>query len=1242
MIYYRSYVRTNRGNYEGEILSFTTLEKGNGTGTADDPMLISNSSEWDRLVENVNNGMDMTGIHYALAGDITLTASSMMKIFNGHFDGRGFTMNLGSSASTSLFCIVGTDGVIENLNIMCKDYHTGGFEKCSPLTGINYGLVNNCDVRIEKLFLTTYNGAGGMCGKNYGTISYCHSYIYLPKENNYNDDVFKNMAIVGGICWFNFGLIDHCSFDGDMATNNTSNMGGMVAVNYSDGEEHRGSITNCVNRGTIRIYLVSNSHSPISIGGIAGSSEGYIGYCINEGRIVGDMNSEQNKVGGIVGGVNAEGTVMHCLNRGVIQVATTNPRAIAGGIAGNSESDMLRGCVNVGQFEIQGDVWSYCRAVVGDNNNIDLKDCYYSCNITDPIATNVTSWTQTINALNAAAETECWLLENGEPYLAWEKGKTISWVKLNTNFKFTSTTIYGTYSCNGDIAECGIEYRKEDEQNYHTMTDKPSTLAIEITLERLEPETEYEIRAYIITKDGERKYTESQFVTTDFASTGFAGDPILISTVKDMKTLARVTRQGQDMEVRTVRLTQDLDMHASEGEVWTDGIGVFAGEFDGAGHYIYNLRCKFNNNNTNNGFFEGGQSYIHDLHFYDVEMEVNCIDQTVFYVGIITGDCERMERCSVVGKLKFTQPANYMFPWCSIGGLTGYATSYMCDCYALVDFDSDWNESLGGVAGRAQKTERCYFGRLSSNPVVTQARGVVGNMEKLSTSPDIVINDCYYMAGTVTDSKNGTQMSVADMKNGTLLAKLNSKQPGVWTDNINGKKIDGGFPVLTSQGAFPVDMDTPVADSNPEFVYEVKDVNSVSITGVTSEFKGTELIIPEKVMYKGQWYQVTAIDGFAFQWSKVTEVTSISLPEGLKTLGEEVFNEFNKVTSLDIPASVDSICGNMESHLGAMSALLSINVSRENRRYCSVNGVLYSKDMKTLIKYPSAMSVDEYTIPEGVENVCSQAFRYCSVKHIILPSTTRTVSSLFIDSRRLLNDVTVRSKVPPTICDDAEIFYADMYNLHVPNSVLVVYRNHRQWGAFKTLTGYDDSVQEPGLPVVSMDDIVVNSTGTFDAAMKLDCREADGIAGIEFDMKMPSGLALQGIRWADNRTNIMRHKLDVTAKNDGCVHVSGLSADNNAFLGSSGDLIIFTLMQEHTIPPSSLVISNVILKNTQGTGMQLDDVLVNVTEETATDIPDVSTSAASSVAYTIMGTKVTIGNMRKGIYIVGGKKVVNQ
>lgn len=71
-----------------------------------------------------------------------------------------------------------------------------------------------------------------------------------------------------------------------------------------------------------------------------------------------------------------------------------------------------------------------------------------------------------------------------------------------------------------------------------------------------------------------------------------------------------------------------------------------------------------------------------------------------------------------------------------------------------------------------------------------------------------------------------------------------------------------------------------------------------------------------------------------------------------------------------------------------------------NNKLASVDGIIYTKDMKQLIICPEEHGGD-VIIPEGVEVISAQAFNYCNVTSISLPSTLPFIASSAFDNCKM-------------------------------------------------------------------------------------------------------------------------------------------------------------------------------------------------------------------------------------------------
>ncbi|MDO4292230.1 MAG: hypothetical protein Q4C65_03265 [Eubacteriales bacterium] len=169
---------------------------------------------------------------------------------------------------------------------------------------------------------------------------------------------------IGGIAGVNFGVIDGCSFDGEVSGQRS--VGGIAGYNKADGiiqscrtagrviatnrtggicGENKGILQQCTNRSRVNdedlkttldlngvdlgtLNLTQNVVTRNDTGGIAGKSSGTVSGCVNMEQI-GYAHVGYN-VGGIVG--RQSGTLLDCTNNG-----TVLGRKDVGGIVGQAE-----------------------------------------------------------------------------------------------------------------------------------------------------------------------------------------------------------------------------------------------------------------------------------------------------------------------------------------------------------------------------------------------------------------------------------------------------------------------------------------------------------------------------------------------------------------------------------------------------------------------------------------------------------------------------------------------------------------------------------------------------------------------------------------------------------------------------------------------------------------------------------------------------------------------------------------
>lgn len=111
-------------------------------------------------------------------------------------------------------------------------------------------------------------------------------------------------------------------------------------------------------------------------------------------------------------------------------------------------------------------------------------------------------------------------------------------------------------------------------------------------------------------------------------------------------------------------------------------------------------------------------------------------------------------------------------------------------------------------------------------------------------------------------------------------------------------------------------------------------------------------------------------------------IISINFPEGIEKISYSAFFNCNSLIDVILPSSLASL----GPQVFVCRLLESISVSADNPNFCSVDGVLFTKDMSELIAYPASKSIGgEYVIPENVKSINDTAFCYAKLDNIVLP-----------------------------------------------------------------------------------------------------------------------------------------------------------------------------------------------------------------------------------------------------------------
>ena len=287
----------------------------------------------------------------------------------------------------------------------------------------------------------------------------------------------------------------------------------------------------------------------------------------------------------------------------------------------------------------------------------------------------------------------------------------------------------------------------------------------------------------------------------------------------------------------------------------------------------------------------------------------------------------------------------------------------------------------------------------------------------------------------------------------------------------------------------------PASADTADFSYTVLEDGSISVYCNNTEL--AEAQIPASI----DGYPVSALSDGCFSLN--TALTEVTLPEGLESIGEMAFYGCESLAEITLPESLtvigsNAFCGcsslteiNIPANVAEIGAyafdttenITAFSASPDNAVYTVQDGVLFDKDMTTLIKYPESrpdtaytvpdsctviadwafigtqfleqidlnnvtsigedafyycVSLKSVTIPEGVTELIGGVFCYCvQLESAVLPSTLKSIGENCFYSCTALKDITLPEGLEK-IGAYAFFHCISLESLTVPDSVITV------------------------------------------------------------------------------------------------------------------------------------------------------------------------------------------------------------
>ena len=207
----------------------------------------------------------------------------------------------------------------------------------------------------------------------------------------------------------------------------------------------------------------------------------------------------------------------------------------------------------------------------------------------------------------------------------------------------------------------------------------------------------------------------------------------------------------------------------------------------------------------------------------------------------------------------------------------------------------------------------------------------------------------------------------------------------------------------------------------------------------------TSVIIPDSV---------TSIGVYVF--SNCDDLIRATIGDGLSSVANRMFYSCERLTSVIIGKRVTYLerfedCFNLKD----------INVVSQNPVYCSLDGVLFNKEMTTIIEYPSGRQ-GAYSIPNGVLTIGNLSFYHCyRLTSVEIPDSVTSIGDDAFDGCTNLTSVKIPDSVT-TIGDEAFYCCNNLTSVKIPDSVTSI--GERAFHSCNSLTSVNipDSVTSIG------------------------------------------------------------------------------------------------------------------------------------------------------------------------------------
>ena len=163
-----------------------------------------------------------------------------------------------------------------------------------------------------------------------------------------------------------------------------------------------------------------------------------------------------------------------------------------------------------------------------------------------------------------------------------------------------------------------------------------------------------------------------------------------------------------------------------------------------------------------------------------------------------------------------------------------------------------------------------------------------------------------------------------------------------------------------------------------------KPVGGIGVRAFSGNHKIEEVVLPDTMLFVGDT---------AFLDCK--NLSEIYIPQSLKRINQFVFGG-TAIKGLNLPASLEFI-----GIIGRCTSMVKINVDPANPNYRSIDGVLYDKQITTLLNVPSQLKMQKLKVPESVRSIAVRSIMDSKLTSIQIPKDAQIPEGAFLRSENV-------------------------------------------------------------------------------------------------------------------------------------------------------------------------------------------------------------------------------------------------